>query len=102
MTHEEFIARAKEVQELDKDLWRQLRSLYVDGGTLQQLVRAILDFKTDIHERMANTQMVTDEAIRTAIGLQGQVLGINNVLALIEELMKEPEAEGETENATAP
>lgn len=95
MTYEEFLARANEIQVLDKDLWRQMRSLYVDRGTLQQVVRAIQQFKTDILEQMSNRQMISDEHVRIAIGLQGQVLGINNILALLHGMMQEPPADDE-------
>lgn len=97
MDWDEFLARAKEVTETDKDLWKQLRALYTDRGTLQQLVRAILDMEEDLKEGLANTQMISDEKIRVAIGLQGQVLGIKNVLGLIAELMREP-AKAEEDN----
>lgn len=95
MTHEEFIARAEEVRTLDPDLWRQLRQLYVEKGTLQQLVRAMLDFKRDVQETLANTHMISQEDIHKAIGLQGNVRGIDNVLGLIFNLMQEPQQEAE-------
>lgn len=98
MDWDEFLARAKEVTEIDKDLWKQLRSLYVDKGSLQQLVRAIMDMEGDLKETLANTQMISDEKIRVAIGLQGQVLGIKNVLGLICELMREPAKADDDEN----
>ena len=93
VTFEEFVARAYEVQKLDPTLHKQMAHLYVDRGTLQQVVRAILDFRTEMQQNLANTYMVDDNAVKTCIGLQGQVLGINNVLGLIHELMRQPEEE---------
>lgn len=98
MTWEEFLARAREVKALDKELWRQLRSLYVDNGSLQQVVRALLDTKEELQEGMANCHMVSDESIRRAIGLQGQIMGLQTALQAIHELMQEPrEVEDEQE-----
>lgn len=90
MTHEELIARAQEVKELDPQLWREIRSLMVPGGTLLQVVRAVLDLRRDMQDAMTNIHMVSDEAIRRCIGMQGQVLGMNQVLALFVTLMAEP------------
>ena len=87
LSAEEFLERARQVRELDADLGKQLRALYVDGGTLQQLVRAILDQRGDLQESLAKNLMVTEEAIRIAIGIQGQVLGMDTVLDLILNLM---------------
>jgi hypothetical protein len=100
MTFEDFLRRAREVQKLDPTLHKQMASLYVDGGTLQQVVRAVLDLREDIQTRLSNTYMVDDSAVKVCIGLQGQVLGINNVLGLIHELMRQPEEE--TDEIKAP
>lgn len=91
MTWEEFLARAREIRVLDKELWRQLRSLYVDGGTLQQLVRALLDTKEELQEGMANCHMISEESVRRAIGLQGQIMGLQTALQVVHELMQEPQ-----------
>ena len=105
LSTEEFIARAREIRELDQDLGKQLRSLYVDGGTLQQLVRAILDQRSDLQESLAKNLMVTEEAIRIAIGIQGQVLGMDTVLDLILNLMNsigDEKDEQQSESGRAP
>lgn len=90
MSWEEFLARAREIRVLDKELWRQLRSLYIDNGTLQQLVRALLDTKEELQEGMANCHMISDENVRRAIGLQGQIMGLQTALQVVHELMQEP------------
>lgn len=100
MTFEDFLRRAREVQKLDPTLYKQMASLYVDGGTLQQVVRAVLDLREDIQTRLSNTYMVDDSTVKICIGLQGQVLGINNVLGLIHGLMRQPEEE--TDEIKAP
>lgn len=92
MTYEEFINRARDVQP-DNDLWRQARSLYVDGGTLLQVVGAILDQRKNVVHQLENTHMIRDEDIRMAIGLQGNVRGIDNVLQIIHGLMLDPNSE---------
>lgn len=84
---DEFIARAKEVPETDRNIALQLRQLYVDRGTLQQVVASILLGRQDLLEAMSKTQMVSEDAIRQAIGLQGQIAGIDYVLQAIHELM---------------
>jgi hypothetical protein len=91
LSYEEFLARAKEVQELDKTFGKQLRSLYVDKGTLQQLVRATLDLRDDLKEALAKNHIVNEESIRMAIGMQGQVSGIDTVLGLIFDQMNAAE-----------
>lgn len=95
MTYEEFLALAKGVQKLDSGLHRQLRSLMVEGGTLAQLTRVILDTRDGLQEQLANKQMIEDRDIRIAIGMQGQVLGLNNVLQVIWQTMQEPPKEDE-------
>lgn len=101
MNHDEFKARAFEVGELDRTLGKQLRSLYVDNGTLQQLVRAIYDLRGDLQESLSKGMMVSDEAIRVAIGLQGQVLGIDTVLDLMLTLMNTTEAKDDEDERNA-
>lgn len=91
LTYEEFLDKAKEVQELDKNLNKQLAHLYVERGTMQQVVRAILDQRDDLKESLSKTLMINEENIRIAIGIQGQVSGIDTVLALIHHLMQQPE-----------
>ena len=92
MTYEEFIERA-EGKAVDRELWRQARSLYVDGGTLTQIVSVILAQRTRVITQLANRHMIQDEDIRMAIGLQGNVRGIDNVLQIIHGLMLDPDAE---------
>ena len=100
MSYEEFLGVAKGVQKLDPGLWRQLRSLMVEGGTLAQLVRALLDTRDGIQEQLANKQMIRDEDIRIAIGMQGQVLGLNNALQVIYQALQEPPKEDEDERVS--
>lgn len=92
MTYEEFIHRA-ESSKLDEDLWKQARSLYVDGGTLTQVVKCLLQQRTNVANQLANTHMIQDEDIRRAIGLQGNVRGIDNALQIIHGLMLDPNSE---------
>lgn len=92
MTYEEFLSRATNVTP-DADLWRQMRSLYVDRGTLLQVVAQVLEFRRDVMDRLASTHMIQDEDIRTAIGLQGNIRGIDNVLQIIHNLMIDPDSE---------
>lgn len=99
MTFDQMIAQAREIRSLDPLLHRKLVHLYVEGGPLCQLVRAMLDMKGDLTEAMMGTHMITDDKIRTALGLQGQVLGINNVLGLIHTLMKEPAKDDDNADA---
>jgi hypothetical protein len=89
-TFEEMEIRAREVSGLDKDLHRQLRQLFTDRGTLQQLVRAIYDLRQDCMTSLAGAHMTSDDMVKMCIGLQGQVQGINNVLGLIFTLMQDP------------
>lgn len=91
MTYDEFLARANEVQQLDKRLAGQLRALYVERGTLQQLVRAILDQRRDLSSAMESADMISEDAVRKAIGIQGQIRGVDTVLMLIHELMTKEE-----------
>jgi hypothetical protein len=96
MTYEEFIRRA-EGAEVERDLWRQMRSLYVEGGTLTQVVKAILEQRTNVAHQLANTHMIRDEDIRMAIGLQGNIRGIDNVLQIIYGLTIDPDSEATDE-----
>jgi hypothetical protein len=95
MTYEEFLLAAKEVSELDKDFDKQLRALFVQKGTLKQLVRAILDYRMDISVAFERSDIVSEDAVKVAIGLQGQIRGIDNILALIHELMTQTKPEEE-------
>lgn len=92
MRYEEFIRRA-EGSTVERDLWRQARSLYVEGGTLTQVVKAILEQRTNVANQLANTHMIRDEEVRLAIGLQGNIRGIDNVLQIIHGLMVDPDSE---------
>jgi len=97
MTYEEFLIEGQSVKALDPTLWKQMRQLFVEHGTLVQIVAAILQARADLQERLANSQIIEDRDVRMAIGIQGQVLGINNILALIYELMQEPTPEADDE-----
>jgi hypothetical protein len=98
-TLEEMEVRAREVPALDKDLHRQLQQLFVEKGTLQQLVRAIYDLRQDVMGALAGAHMTSDDMVKMCIGLQGQVQGINNVLGLIFTLMQKPNDEEEEEKS---
>lgn len=101
LSYDEFLARAKEVQELDKTFGKQLRSLYVDRGTLQQLVRAILDMRDDLKEALAKGHIVNEESIRLAIGVQGQISGIDTVLGLIFDQINTADSEADEDERNA-
>ena len=97
LDYEEFLARAKAQETVDDDIAFQLRQLYVDGGTLLQLVHHMLDTRDQLREALAKTAMVDDNAIRRCIGLQGQVTGIDTALGVIHTLMnlESPNADGQ-------
>jgi hypothetical protein len=95
LSYDEFIARAMEVQKLDSGLGAQFRQLYVERGTLQQLVRMILDMRSDLKEALVNTRLLSEENIRLALGIQGQVSGIDIILDLILTQMNAEENDDE-------
>jgi hypothetical protein len=68
---------------------------FVQKGTLKQLVRAILDYRMDISVAFERSDIVSEDAVKVAIGLQGQIRGIDNILALIHELMTQTKPEEE-------
>lgn len=99
---DEFIARAREVNETDRNIALQLRQLYVDRGTLQQTVATLLTGRDAMLEALSRTQMVTEEAIRQAIGIQGQIAGIDACLGTILDLMNvNPKDQDDGRNAEA-
>jgi hypothetical protein len=98
-TYEEFILRAREAH-ITPDLWRQLRHIYVENGPLLQLVFLIICARGDMQEALTKMHMISDEAIRRAIGQQGQIAGVDQILAQIYEAMKEP-TDDNTEQVSA-
>jgi hypothetical protein len=88
--YEEFVARAKEAKPRP-DFYKELRALYVDGGTLQLLVKGMLEQRQDLMEALMSRPMMTDQDIRAAIGTQGQINGIDIVLQGIHSSMLESE-----------
>lgn len=101
-SYEEFLARAREAQPR-KSFARELQHLYVDNGTLQILVKMILQQRDVLLEALVNRHIVDETSVRMAIGTQGQVSGMDTILQSIFEAMKEEKAdEMEDRSASAP
>jgi hypothetical protein len=96
--YDEFLARAREARPRP-DFYKELRALYVDGGTLQLLVKGILEQRQDLMEALMSRPMMTDQDIRAAIGTQGQINGIDIVLQGIHSSMLESQDEPTVDEA---
>jgi hypothetical protein len=55
----------------------------------------ILDMRSDLKEALVNTRLLTEENIRLALGIQGQVSGIDVILDLILTQMNAEENDDE-------
>jgi hypothetical protein len=75
---------------LPKGMDRQLRDLMIENGPMAYLVAGIFVLKKQFTQQLLTTHMTTDEAIRKAIGTQGQLSGIDFVLQLLIEFMTAP------------
>lgn len=99
MNYDEFLARAREARPRP-DFHKELRGLFIDGGTLQLLVKGMLEQRQDLMEALMSRPMMSDQDIRAAIGTQGQINGIDIVLQGIYGLMLERKDEPTLEEAT--
>jgi hypothetical protein len=73
---------------LPKGMDRVLRDLAIEQGALMYILAACLAAKQSLTSNLLTSHMVSDEAIRRAIGVQGQISGIDLVLTTIVELMQ--------------
>ena len=95
MEYEQFLALAKEATPTPM-LPRMLRASFENNGPLAQLVHIIVhDVRQGMVENLINTHMISEETIRKALGTQGQISGVDNILHFINEAMKEPQHEDE-------
>lgn len=94
LTYDEMLARAKafrteELSEAElRNMAQAMRGLLAEGGVLTFLVWKILEYRDSLKEQMLTNELVTDEAIRIGLGLQGQARGFDQVLALIHEMTR--------------
>lgn len=98
LSYDEFLARAREAKPRP-DFYRELRALFIDGGTLQLLVKGMLEQRQDLMEALMSRPMMSDQDIRAAIGTQGQINGIDIVLQGIHNSMLESDNEPAVDEA---
>lgn len=88
--YESFLAAARQAEPGPR-FWHELQSLYAEpGGTLRVLVHMFLQHRDVLVEALVKTHMVNEEAIRKAVGTQGQLSGIDLLLQEIFEAMRKP------------
>lgn len=77
---------------------RQLRDLAVEQGPLLYILAACAGIKRSLTSQLLSKHMTSDEAIRTAIGIQGQISGVDLVIQNIVELLQPPAEPAEQPN----
>ena len=76
---------------------RQLRDLALENGPLLYILAACEGLLRSLTAQLRAKHMVSDEAIRTAIGIQGQISGVELVVQALVEMLQQPQGEAEAE-----
>jgi hypothetical protein len=92
------LLQADSTLKLPPKMDRQLRDLALEQGPLLYILAACEGLRRSLTAQLASKHMVTDEAIRTAIGIQGQLSGVDLVVQAVVEMLQPPVAStGEAE-----
>ena len=83
---------------LPQGMDRQLRDLAIEQGPLMYILAMCEGLKRSLTSQLTSRHMVLDEAIRMAIGIQGQLSGVDLVIQSLVEMLQKPAVPEEQPN----